>query len=82
MEVTEEGLEDFFLAIVPMLDERQRRIVAGGIARLLGRGGVTAVAQVAAMSRNTVIDGTEEYDEGPEPSDRIRREGAVLLASP
>ena len=75
MEVTEEGLELFFSALFPVLDERQRRLVAGGVARLVGRGGVTVVARAAAMSRNTVTDGAKEFDEGPEPSDRVRREG-------
>lgn len=75
VEVTEEGLEEFFSVLFPVLDERQRRLVAGGAARLVGRGGVTVVARAAAMSRNTVTDGAKEFDAGPEPSDRVRREG-------
>lgn len=38
MEVSEEGLERFFLVMSPVLDERQRRLLAGAIARMLGRG--------------------------------------------
>lgn len=73
--MTEESLGDFFSVLFPVLDERQRRLVAGGVARLLGRGGVTFVAKVSGMSRNTVTDGAQEIDAGPEPSDRVRREG-------
>jgi hypothetical protein len=36
------------------LDEKQRRLLAGGVARLLGRGGPTRVAEASGMSRNTV----------------------------
>jgi transposase len=75
VEITEEGLEDFCTAIFPILDERQRRLAAGGLARLVGHGGVTVVARASAMSRNTVTDGAKQYDEGPEPSDRVRAEG-------
>ncbi|MCA1672384.1 MAG: ISAzo13 family transposase [Actinobacteria bacterium] len=59
----------------PVLDERQRRLLAGATARMLGRGGTTLVARVSGMSRNTVTDGAKEIDAGVEPSDRVRREG-------
>jgi hypothetical protein len=76
VEVTEEGLEGFFSVVMPLLDERQRRVVAGAAARMLGRGGTTAVANAAAMSRNTVITGTKEVDGGEvSPGDRVRRPG-------
>jgi len=75
VEVSEEGLERFFSVMTPLLDERQRRLLAGAIARMLGRGGPTLVAKVSGMSRNTVTDGAQEIDAGPEPSDRVRREG-------
>jgi hypothetical protein len=75
VEVTEEGLERFFEVLSPVLDERQRRLVAGAMARLLGRGGITVVAEAAGMSRSTVTDGTKEIDAGPEVTGRVRREG-------
>ena len=75
MEVTEDGLEEFFSVTSPLLDERQRRVVAGATARLLGRGG-TAVAQAAARSRNTVTIGATEIEAGDAvPHDRVRRVG-------
>ena len=76
VEVTEEGLEEFFSVIAPLLDERQRRVVAGATARLLGRGGTTAVARAAEMSRNTVTTGAVEMDAGEAAlDDRVRRVG-------
>ncbi len=76
MEVTEEGLEQFFSVVMPLLDERQQRLVAGAAARLLGRGGTTAVSRTAAMSRSTVTTGAKEVDSGGGlPAERIRRPG-------
>jgi Rhodopirellula transposase DDE domain len=74
--VTEEGLEEFFSVISPLLDERQRRVVAGATARLLGRGGTTAVARAAQMSRNTVTTGATQIETGDVVADdRVRRVG-------
>ena len=76
VEVTEEGLEEFFSVIAPLLDERQRRVVAGATARLLGRGGTTAVARAAEMSRNTVTTGAVELEAGEAAlDDRVCRVG-------
>ncbi len=76
VEVTEEGLEQFFSVVMPLLDERQQRLVAGAAARLLGRGGTTAVSRTAGMSRSTVTTGAKEVDRGDAvPEDRIRRRG-------
>jgi hypothetical protein len=76
VEVTEEGLEGFFSVVMPLLDERERRVVAGAAARMLGRGGATAVARAADMSRSTVITGTKEVDAGDAvPAQRVRRPG-------
>src|ERR1035441_9771376 len=61
--------------MAPLLDERQRRLMAGALANILGRGGPTVVARASGMSRNTVIDGARQVDEGAGPSDRIRQEG-------
>src|SRR5664280_507010 len=77
MEVAEEQLAEFFATIDPLLDERQRRITAGAVARMLGHGGTTMVARLAHMSRNTVLTGAREVQAGEAVrSDRVRREGA------
>ncbi len=76
MDVDEERLAGFFSVVMPLLDERQRRVVAGACAQMLGRGGATAVSRAASMSRSTVITGTKEISTGEAtPRDRVRREG-------
>src|SRR5215210_4361440 len=57
------------------MNELQRRVVAGAAAELLGRGGKTAVAEAAGMSRNTVIKAVAEVASGMDPSDRQRAPG-------
>lgn len=46
---------DFSKVVLPHLNEVQRRVVAGAMAKALGHGGKTAVAEPSGMSRNTVI---------------------------
>lgn len=75
MELSEEGLERFFSFVNRHLDEKQRRLVAGAMAQVLGRGGATVVAVAAGMSRNTVIAGRKAAEAGEEPTGRVRREG-------
>ena len=75
MEVTPEGLARFFDVVLPHLNERQRRVVAGALAEVLGRGGKTAVATASGMSRNTVIKAEAEVRAGIEPSERLRAPG-------
>ena len=70
-----EGLEGFFGLMFDHLDEKQRRLLAGGMARLLGRGGLTVVAETSGMSRNTVIDGAKAFDAREAPTGRVRAEG-------
>jgi transposase len=63
--------------VLPHLDERQRRLVLAQEARLLGHGGVRAVAQLAGVSEATVRSGVFELEAGgdPLPGGRIRRPG-------
>jgi hypothetical protein len=75
VEVTGEGLARFFDVVLPHMDEVQRRVVAGAMAEMLGRGGKTAVAEASGMSRNTVIKAEREVAEGLEPSARLRAPG-------
>ena len=75
MEVTADGLARFFKVVLPHMNERQRRVVAGAAAEMLGRGGKTAVAAASGMSRNTVIKAQGEVEAGMEPSDRLRAPG-------
>jgi hypothetical protein len=66
-----------FEVLIPHLNERQRRLLLATEARLLGHGGVRAVAQVAGVSETTVRAGVFELEEGQEPfpEGRVRRGG-------
>jgi transposase len=57
------------------MNEVQRRVVAGAMSEMLGRGGKTAVAVTSGMSRNTVIKAEGEIKTGIEPSERLRAPG-------
>ena len=65
-----------FGSVMPHLNEVQRRLVAGAVARSLGHGGKSRVASASGLSRNTVIKGQAEVEAGVEPSDRLRAPGA------
>jgi hypothetical protein len=61
-----------------VLDERQRRWVAGSEAARLGYGGTSLVAQITGLNRGTVLRGRRELAQGLAelPTTRIRRAGA------
>jgi hypothetical protein len=75
VEVTPEELGWFFQTVLPHLNGRQRRVVLGASAELLGRGGRTAVDVASGMSRTTVIRAVNELALGPEPIGRQRAPG-------
>src|SRR5712671_3697397 len=64
-----------FAAIFPHLDERQRRLLMGAEARVLGHGGIRLVARAAGVREATVALGVTELDSGAEPLGRARRPG-------
>ncbi len=76
VEASREELGEFFATVLPHLNEVQRRVVAGALARALGGGGKTAVADASGMSRNTLTKAVAEVEAGVAPSDRLRAPGA------
>jgi transposase len=62
-------------AILPQLNERQRRLLLAAEAQALGRGGVTQVARAAGVSRPTIHRGLAELA-APGAEGRVRRRGA------
>lgn len=74
--VSDEDLAEFFEVIFPHLDERQRRLVAGGLAEMFGHGGITAMAKASGLARSTVQRGALDIRSGAEVSDRVRELGA------
>jgi hypothetical protein len=72
---SEEALAAKFAALLPHLDERQRRLVLGAEARALGHGGIKAVARAAGTSAVTVSRGVDELEAGGKPWGRTRKPG-------
>jgi transposase len=66
-----------FEVLLPHLNERQQRLALAAEARLLGHGGVRAVARVAGVSETTVRKGVFELERGedPLPIGRVRKAG-------
>jgi len=71
----EELLAAKFAALFPHLDERQRRLVMGAEARVMGHGGIKVVAAAADVSAVTVSRGVAELEGGGGPLGRARRAG-------
>jgi hypothetical protein len=72
-----EGMGPELELLLPMLDERARRLVLGAVARAAGDGGTGRVAAMAGASWQTVADGAAEVASGESaPRGRIRRPGA------
>jgi transposase len=66
-----------FEVLRPHLNERQQRLALATEARLLGHGGVRAVAEASGVSATTVRKGVAELESGedPLPVGRARRAG-------
>ena len=60
-------MREFFGTVLPHLNEVQRRVVAGALAKALGRGGKTAVSESSGISRNTVAKAVGEVTAGIAP---------------
>ena len=76
MELTEDGLRGVFETVGPLLDERQRRVLAGAMARALGRGGSQVVGAAAGVGRSTMTKAVAEVDAGVVATGRVRQAGA------
>lgn len=68
-------LEQKFAAILPHLNEKQRRLILAAEARSLGHGGISRVARASGISRATIQQALHQVDRPGPPTDRIRRVG-------
>lgn len=75
MDRTDGGLAAKLRTLLPHLDERQRRLLLGAEARVLGHGGIRRVARAAGVAEGTVSRGVAELEAGGAPLGRARREG-------
>lgn len=62
---------------LPLLSEKDQRLILGGDAEVLGHGGVSLVSKLSGVSRPTIILGKKELNNVIEPAGiaRIRRAG-------
>lgn len=60
--------------LAALLNEKDRRQFVGLLARQLGRGGVTLMAEVTGLDRNTIRRGQREIA-GSDFTDRVRAKG-------
>jgi hypothetical protein len=62
--------------LLPVLDEKSRRLTLGAVARAAGDGGIGVVARMTGASWQTVADGAAELESGQAaPEGRVRRPG-------
>jgi hypothetical protein len=60
----------------PHLDERQRRLMVGASARVLGHGGIAAMSRATGVREGTVARGAREVKSGAQQLGRVRAPGA------
>ena len=79
---TRQAVEEILTRMTPLLDEKQKRILYGVAAEVLGHGGTATVHEITGASRNTITNGIKEADSEVtvSPNDRnsyrIRKPGA------
>ena len=71
-----EEITAIYAEVKTALDERQRRLVLGCVARRLGRGGIKQVAAAVGVDRETVSRGVQEAQAPPVVDGRVRAPGA------
>jgi hypothetical protein len=62
--------------LIAASDERTRRLLAGFLARQHGKGGISLLARITGLDRDTVARGRRELRQPFRSSGRIRRPGA------
>ena len=67
-------MEEHIKTMLPLLNEKQRRLFLGSISKEYGRGGVKKVCDISGCSAHTVIKGKRELTDGVEETG-IRRSG-------
>lgn len=75
MELSPEELAEFFETVLPHLNEKQRRVVAGAMVVALGWGGQARVVEASGMSSSTVNTASQQVRAGVEVTERQREVG-------
>src|SRR6266498_5113990 len=77
-EMQKESYRKRYNKILPLLNEKEQRIVLGSDAEVFGYGGVSLVSELSGVSRPTIIEGKKQIKQGPLyslPGHRIRKTG-------
>jgi transposase len=75
MNTTEAAFKEKYISLKAHLDERSLRLCAAADARSIGRGGVSIIARMSGIARNTISAGLKDLD-GDVSVRKIRRTGA------
>ena len=68
-------MEERIKRMLPMLDERQKRLFLANEAISYGRGGISIVNRISGMSRTTITKAVSELGNGTQIDGRVRRGG-------
>ena len=68
-------VEERIRRMLPLLDERQKRLYLANEALSYGRGGVSYVSRISGMSRTTITKAVDELNNGEEIDGKTRRSG-------
>ena len=69
-------MEERIKTMLPLLDEKQRRIFLATEAKSYGRGGITIVSKISGSTRYTIRQGIKEIESGESlETGRIRKRG-------
>ena len=68
-------IEERIFRMLPLLDERQKRLYLANEALSYGRGGISYVSRISGMSRTTITKAVEELNRGEKIDGKTRRSG-------
>jgi hypothetical protein len=68
-------IEERIHRMIPLLDERQKRLYLANEAISYGRGGISLVSRISGMSRTTITKAVDELNSGHKIDGRARRSG-------
>ena len=69
-------MENHIKEMLPLLNEKQRRLFLASCANALGRGGVTRVCEISGVSAHTVIKGKKELENSADiQNNKVRKIG-------
>ncbi len=83
MDTSDGDLTEFFGALMPVMDERRRRLLAGAVSELIGHGGVQRVSEITGISETTISKARKELKGLPrDPKARPKADGIDRARAP